>query len=108
MFFVRRLIFVFVVFILISGCTWVKPIPKSYAITLLENKDIVNCVKKGTTQSKTLSKFIFMPRKGQKIAAELVTLAKNEAAIMGGDSVVAESNIVAGGRIFGVYLCRNH
>jgi hypothetical protein len=92
---------------LVGACTWVKPIPQSQSVALLEKKSIVNCVKKGITQSKTLSKFLFIPRSQSKMSLELVTLAKNEATIMGGDVVVAETLIKEGGQRFGVYLCRN-
>lgn len=92
---------------LLSACSWVKPIPQSYPVALLEPADIVNCVKKGVTHSKTLSKFLFVPRMDSKIEMELVTLAKNEAAIMNGDSIVAEGPIESGARTYGVYQCRN-
>lgn len=91
----------------LSACAWVKPLPNSHVVALLNANDIVNCVKKGTTNSKTLSKFLFIPRVEDKVNTELVTLAKNEAIIMGGDAVVAESDLEAGAQTFGIYLCRN-
>jgi hypothetical protein len=36
----------------------------------------------------------------------LVALARNEAALMGGDTVVAESPVKDGRQLFGVYRCR--
>ncbi len=92
----------------VTACTWVKPIPKSHYIDLVGTQYITNCVKKGTTKSKTLSKFVFIPRSNDKISLELVTLAKNEAVIMGGDKVVAESDLNGGGQVFGIYLCGNN
>ena len=44
-------------------------------------------------------------RKPGKVAAELETLARNEAATMGGNAVVAASTVKDGRQTFGVYHC---
>lgn len=91
---------------LAAGCTWVKPSAKSHEIVLLTQNQVVNCVKKGVTTSKTLSKVTFVPRANDKVFSELVMLAKNEAVILGGDAVVAEGRMEEGRQTFGVYRCR--
>lgn len=89
-----------------AGCTWVKPTTKSHEVVLMTQDQVVNCVKKGSTTSKTLSKIAIVPRNHDKIFSELVMLAKNEAAILGGDAVVAEGRMEEGRQTFGVYRCR--
>jgi hypothetical protein len=91
---------------LASACTWVKPSARSHEISLLTQDQVVNCVKKGSTSSKTLSKITFVPRSNDKTFSELVMLAKNEAVILGGDTVVAEGRMEEGRQTFGVYRCR--
>jgi hypothetical protein len=48
-----------------------------------------------------------LARGDSKVRGELITLARNEAATMGGDSIVAESPAVQGRQTFGVYRCSN-
>lgn len=90
----------------VAACTWVKPTPRSHGIVLVNDSEIVNCVKKGITSSKTLSKILFIPRAKNKVFSELVMLAKNEAAIMGGDAIVPVGTVVGGAQDFIVYRCR--
>jgi hypothetical protein len=89
----------------LNACTWVKPTTKSHEIVLKESSQVVNCVKKGVTNSKSLSKIAFVPRNQEKIFNELVLLAKNEAVILKGDTIVAEGKMDKGQQTFGVYLC---
>jgi hypothetical protein len=42
----------------------------------------------------------------RKVAGELEALARNEAALMGGDTVVAELPVKDGRQVFGVYRCQ--
>jgi hypothetical protein len=44
-------------------------------------------------------------RKPTKVANELATLARNEGALLGGDTVVAEGSVAEGRQVFGVYDC---
>lgn len=90
----------------LGACTWVKPSAKSHEVVLATQDQVVNCVKKGVTVSKTLSKVVVVPRGNDKVFSELVMLAKNEATILGGDTVVAEGVMEAGSQRFGVYRCR--
>lgn len=94
------------VIFMFSGCTWVKPEPNSHSITLLSEDDVVNCVKKGMTSVTTLGKILFIPRGKDKIYSELVTLAKNEAHILGGDAIVPMGEVVEASSKFVVYQCR--
>lgn len=89
----------------LSACTWVKPSIKSHTVVLKDDRQVVNCVKKGFTRSKTVSKIVFIPRSEAKMFSELVMLAKNEAVLLQGDTVVPEGELVDGEQVFGVYRC---
>lgn len=100
----KTLIYV-VALLALGACTWVKPSTQSHQVVLANQDQVVNCVKKGATVSKTLSKITVVPRSNDKIFSELVMLAKNEAVVLGGDTVVAEGVMTAGSQSFGVYRC---
>ena len=53
----------------------------------------------------TLGKIIVVERGGQRLQDELLTLARNEAADLGGDTVVPESFMANGAQVFGVFKC---
>lgn len=89
-----------------SSCAWVKPTEAGAQVELITPAEAKNCTKKGATTSKTLGSIVFVPRNEAKIASELVTLAKNEAVIMGGDSVAPGAKPSRGEREFLIYLCR--
>lgn len=89
----------------LNACTWVKPSLKSHMVVLKDETQVVNCVKKGLTRSKTLSKVAFVPRADTKVFNELVMLAKNEAVLLHGDTVVPEGELVNGEQVFGIYRC---
>lgn len=89
-----------------SSCAWVKPTEAGAQVELITPAEAHACAKKGATTSKTLGSIVFIPRNEDKIASELVTLAKNEAVIMGGDSLVAGAKPSRSEREFLIYRCR--
>lgn len=95
-----------VLLFLATGCSWVNPSLKGLQVNLLDLAEVADCQKLSITSSKTLTKVFFIPRPERKIVVELVTLAKNEAAILGGDTIAAEGGAVKGEQDFGVYRCR--
>ena len=90
----------------VGACSWVKPSVASQKVALATTAEVANCRKKGVTTSKTVAKMWFIPRSSDKIFTELVTLAKNEAVIFGGDTVVPVTELVNGERNFEIYDCR--
>ncbi len=87
------------------GCSWVSPSVDSQYVALVKAQAVGGCRKMGDTTSKTLSKIVIVDRSEQKQTNELITLAKNQAAVMGGDTIVAKGAIAAGEQVFGVYDC---
>ena len=91
--------------LILSSCAWVKVTAKGESVRLVQSaKTVESCKKLGTVNTKVVSQVIFH-RDADKVAAELADLARNEAGLMGGDTIVPDSEIVDGRRSFGVYQC---
>jgi len=86
------------------GCTWVSLTDEGEAVRSAPAAE--SCERLGRTTTKVANRVLFFGRSEDKVADELETLARNEAARMGGNTVVAESEIDdEGRRTFGVYRC---
>ena len=91
--------------LILSSCTWVKVTTKGESVPLVQSVRAVEpCKKLGQISTKVVSQIIF-ERDSEKVASELADLARNEAALMGGDTIVPVSDIFDGRRSFGVYQC---
>jgi len=91
--------------LILSSCTWVKVTSKGEGVRLVQSVRVVEpCKKLGRVNAKVVSKVVFS-RDKEKTAGELADLARNEAALMGGDTIVPISEINEGRRSFGVYQC---
>lgn len=101
-----RLIILAGLAMLAIGCTWVKPTERSNEVRLVEPADIGHCRKVGTSTVSVLDNVVGIPRSYRKLSDELATMARNEAPNLGGDTVVAVSDIVDGQQVFDVYDCR--
>jgi hypothetical protein len=92
--------------LLASGCTWVKLTGGGQGVHVGTRNEIASCKKLGATHAKTSTKAGFFARSGKKIDQELQTLARNEAADMGGDTIVEQGPTSSEGRrSFDVYRC---
>ncbi len=90
-----------------GGCTWVKPTRGSEAVRVAQPSEVDSCERLGYARSSVPDRVGILARGDSKVRGELITLARNEAATMGGDSIVAESPAVQGRQTFGVYRCSN-
>lgn len=90
----------------LPGCTWVKPTPEGERVRVAQVQEVRDCERKGEVASILKSRVAGFERNPDKVAGELETLARNEAALMGGDTVVAQSPIKDGRQLFGVYRCQ--
>ena len=91
----------------LQACTWVAPTEKGAGVVVSDGSGVSNCERKGEVLSKLKSRVGAFERNATKVANELEILARNEAALMGGDTVVAESTVRDGEQTFGVYRCRS-
>ena len=89
----------------LSACTWVKPTPEGEQVRVATAGEVEGCERKGEVTASLKSRVGGYERKPGKVAGELETLARNEAATMGGNTVVGESTVKDGSKKFGVYNC---
>ena len=92
---------------LLSSCTWVEPTLQGSEIKLvdLNGETLKSCKKLGSVTSMVKHEIGFFTRSEEKVTTELATIAQNEAAEMGGDTIAAEGPVKDGRRTFNVYKC---
>jgi len=88
-----------------SACTWVQLSAQGQSVRVARPAEVVECERLGEATATVVDKVGFMKRSREKQVKELETLARNEAAEMGGDAIVATSDIEDGRRRFAVYRC---
>lgn len=88
------------------GCAWVKLTPEGESVRVASPDAVGSCVREGKVTVSLKNRVAGFERKPTKVADELATLARNEGALLGGDTVVAESTVADGRQVFGVYRCR--
>jgi hypothetical protein len=93
-------------FALPAGCAWVKPTPEGEFVRVMTADAVVDCERKGKVTVSLRDRVAGFDRKASKVAKELTTLARNEGALLGGDTVVAETSVTEGRQVFGVFKCQ--
>lgn len=100
-----RLVVIIVLLAALQGCAWVKLTEAGKTVTVV-TKVPTSCKRLGSTASQTRADVATIGRNKEKIAGELQILARNSASRMGGDTIVAESEVSdTGEQTFGVYRC---
>lgn len=89
-----------------TGCTWVEPIQGASSVTLVLPAHVSNCTSIGTTISQVKAKVGIINRSDEKVAEELLTLAKNSAVELGGNTLVTEGAPSEGSQKFRIYKCQ--
>lgn len=89
----------------LSACTWVQLTSEGEGVRLAGARLVENCDRIGSATARTLGEIVTVERGGGKLQNELLTLARNEAGRMGGNTIVPESLINDGQQAFGVYNC---
>ncbi|WP_168171534.1 DUF4156 domain-containing protein [Lacimicrobium sp. SS2-24] len=90
----------------LCGCASVESLPGSEQIELLSLSQLSQCKKLGVASAQVIDKIAFVERDEEKMAAELLQLARNEAMKMGGNALRIASDIKNGSRDYEVYRCR--
>jgi hypothetical protein len=88
-----------------TGCTYVKTDAAAESVVLANESRVQNCQRIGTASANVKASVAGINRKSEKVASELLVLARNEAANMGGNTLVANSPIENGKQRFIVYKC---
>lgn len=98
--------FAFVVLLFgLSACTWVEPTEEGSRVVLVKASHVENCKSVGTVNASVKHEVGVYTRSEEKVMEELVILAKNKAAEMGGDTIVARGKASEGSMSFDVYKC---
>jgi hypothetical protein len=92
---------------MLSACTWVQLSPGGEEVTVLTLAQANNrsCELLGRASSTTMDRIVVVDRSDERQQRELITLARNEAANMGGNAIAPQANISNGRQQFNVYNC---
>lgn len=88
-----------------GACTWVELDPAAAEIAVANTDEITQCQRLSHVTAKVLDGVGFVDRSEEKVAGELLTIARNEAVRLGGDTIVPSSDIVDGRQHFAVFVC---
>lgn len=102
----RKSIWLLLILTAPSACTWVSLDQQGIAVQLVPASAVDGCKRVGTTTSTTRNKVGPIERGREKVATELLTLARNSAAAMGGNTLVEQGPMTDGKQTFVVYQCK--
>jgi hypothetical protein len=92
--------------VLLSSCAWVEPTKESEAVAVVTDAvKLEGCKKLLSTTSSVLDKVGFMDRTERAMVDELTILAKNKAAAIGGDTIIAKGPVKEGAMSFDIFKC---
>lgn len=91
----------------LAACTWVELKPQAEKVRVLSPYEVGRCKLLGNVTSNTAATIGFIARGKSTVQEELYRLARNHAAGMGGDTVVAKGPMMEGEQSFNVYRCIN-
>jgi hypothetical protein len=90
----------------ISACTWVELHPQAQNIVIDTPSNVQHCTKIGSVTANTRHQIIpGSERAAKKVAQELSILARNEAAKMNANTIVAKYLPTDGRQSFNTYHC---
>ena len=91
----------------LTGCTWVHLTSSGDKARVLSLQEVSSCTKVGDTTASVLPRVAGVDRNKYKVEEELSVVARNAAAELGGDTVVANGGVTDGKQNFEVYRCIN-
>jgi len=91
---------------LLSACSTLKLTEGGEKVRVLDPNEVSSCKNLGRTNTSVTAKVVF-ERPADVVAEELVTVARNSASRMGGDTIVPLTVIEGGQQTFEVYKCVN-
>ena len=93
--------------ILLSACSSLKLTPDGEKVRVLQPTEVNSCRELGKTNTSVTATVVGIERPDETIAKELIIIASNGAARMGGDTIVPLTVVEAGEQTFVVYKCIN-
>lgn len=91
--------------ICLPACTWIEPTREGREVALVKSLNANSCSKLGTTNVTVTYKIGILTREDKAVTEELIIAAKNRAAELGGNSIVAKAPAVEGKMSFDIYKC---
>ena len=94
----------------LAGCTWVTQTPEALQsnIQALDTKDaLVRCQQIAANQLKVATKLGALQRMPDDVEHDLRTMAINQAATVGADSVAPLTDVKDGVQTWGLFNCKN-
>ena len=101
----RFLTVLIVIPVVLAGCAWVPLTEEGASVRVVDREQTANCRKIGETTARVRDRVAAVQRKPGKVAAELERLARNEAAELGGNRIVALGPVAQGRRSYAVFSC---
>ena len=90
---------------MLSACTWVPLTGEGAHVQLRTLEQAQSCERKSRVTVSVKDKIAGIARNEDKVRGELETLARNEAARVGGNAVAAETEPTNGRQTFLIYRC---
>lgn len=87
------------------GCNWAPLTAGGELVQLASLKAVESCEQIGKTTARTSDKVWIFARSESTIREELRSLARNDAAAMGGTTVAPLEPAQGGSQSFGIYVC---
>lgn len=100
----RRFV-VSVLFVASAGCVYVQPTVEGKKVRLLTAAEVERCRSLGNIVSTVPDRVGAIARSAEAVEDDVLLNAKNGAADMGGDTIVANGVLVNGKQGFAVYRC---
>ena len=90
-----------------GGCTWVAPSPEAVGkgIAVMDGADVTHCRLMARTDLSVPDKLGTLQRLSEDMQNDLQTLAKNQAAAAGDDTVAPLTTQAGGKQTWGLYAC---
>ena len=92
--------------LLASACRFVEVSETGEQVRVAQASEVTDCKELAQTTVKGVDKILAAKRIDRVVEREMRDMARNEAARIGGDTVVPVSEIVDGRQTFAVYRCR--
>ena len=103
----NHILLIAAVSLIISSCAAIKLSAGGEKIRVLAPDEISSCKKLGKTNTSITDSMLGIDRPIEALKRELVTIARNSAHDMGGDTIVPLTLVEGGKQTFNVYKCIN-
>lgn len=91
---------------LVSACTWVDVSEEAEETVVGTMANVRGCERLSTTNLKVVDSVGPIGRNEEKVAKELISMGKNEAERLGGDTIVPMDKPDDGRQTFSIYKCQ--